>query len=126
MDVAGSVAAILLGIAFLVAGGSKIAAGDSWPAEARGLGAPGWTIPVVPWLEIALGALLITRLVPLVAAITAAGLLLAFTGAIVRRLAAGERPPCACFGAWSSSPIGWRHLVRNGGLLVLAVVAALA
>jgi uncharacterized membrane protein YphA (DoxX/SURF4 family) len=126
MDAAGSVAAILLGVAFLVAGASKIAAGESWPVEARGLGAPGWTIPIVPWAEIALGAALVTRLVPIVAAVAATALLLVFTWLIARRLAAGEHPPCACFGAWSSSPIGWRHLLRNGGLLALAVVAALA
>jgi uncharacterized membrane protein YphA (DoxX/SURF4 family) len=126
MDVAGTVAAILLGLAFLLAGGSKIAAGESWPVEAHGLGAPAWTIPIVPWIEIALGALLVTQLAPVVAAVAAAALLIVFTWLIARRLVAGEHPPCACFGAWSSSPIGWRHLARNGGLLVLAVVAAFA
>ena len=34
------VASVLLGLAFLVAGGSKLAAGRAWPDEARGLGAP--------------------------------------------------------------------------------------
>jgi hypothetical protein len=41
----------------------------------------------------------------------------------VRHLVAGRRPECACFGAWSAKPIGVGHVVRNGVLLALAVLA---
>ena len=50
-------------------------------------------------------------------------LLVAFTGLIALRLARGEHPPCACFGAWSAKPIGPSHLLRNGALIVLSIVA---
>ena len=120
------VASVLLGIAFLVAGGSKIAAGEAWPAQARGLGAPSFVIPVLPWFEIVLGALLVVQVAPTAAAVVALITLLAFTGLIVRRLAQGEHPPCACFGAWSAKPLGPGHLVRNGVLMLLAVIVIAA
>ena len=123
MDTVSLVASILVGVAFLVAGGSKIAAGGSWPAQARGLGAPVWTIPIVPWAEIVVGALLIAQAVPPWPAVAALVMLVGFTALIVNSLAHGRRPPCACFGAWSAKPIGPGHLARNAVLIGLAVVA---
>jgi uncharacterized membrane protein YphA (DoxX/SURF4 family) len=120
------VASVLLGIAFLVAGGSKIAAAEAWPVQARGLGAPLFVIPVLPWFEIVLGALLVVQVAPIPVAVVALITLVAFTGLIVRRLAQGEHPPCACFGAWSAKPLGPGHLVRNGVLMLLAVIAIAA
>jgi hypothetical protein len=52
--------------------------------------------------------------------------LVGFTVLILRRLAEGRRPPCACFGAWSTKPLGRGHVVRNLGFIALAVVALLA
>lgn len=43
-----------------------------------------------------------------------------FSNAIRRTLRSGNRVPCRCFGR-SSSPLGPRHLVRNGLLLALTV-----
>ncbi len=119
-------ASVLLGVTFLVAGGSKIAAGDQWPEQARGLGAPSFVIPVLPWFEIALGAVLVVQLSRVVAAVVALAVLAAMTALIIRRLAQGEHPPCACFGAWSAKPLGWGHVGRNAVLMVLAVVAIVA
>ena len=120
------VASVLLGLAFVVAGGSKVAAGPAWPEQARGLGAPSFVIPVVPWFEIVLGAILIVQLAPVAAGVVALATLLVFTGLIARRLAQGRHPPCACFGAWSAKPLGPGHLVRNGVLILLAVVTIAA
>ena len=125
MDVVAIVASVILGIAFIVAGGSKIAAGESWPTQARGLGAPRWTIPLVPWIEIAVGAALIAQLAPPWPAVAALVLLVVFTVLIGVALSQGRRPPCACFGAWSAKPIGAGHLLRNGALMVLAVLSLL-
>ena len=83
-------------------------------------------IPVVPWFEIVLGAILIVQLAPVAAGVVALATLLVFTGLIVRRLAQGRHPPCACFGAWSAKPLGPGHLVRNGVLILLAVVTIAA
>lgn len=126
MSAVGVVASIVLGFVFLVSGGSKIAAGPAWPEQARGLGAPSLVVPVMPWVEIVLGAVLVMQLAPVAAAVTAVVLLLAFTALIVRRLAQGRHPPCACFGAWSTKPLGWGHVARNVGFIALGIVALFA
>ena len=118
-------ASILLGLAFLVAGGSKLAAGPSWPEQARGLGAPAVVVPVLPWFELVLGAVLVVQLAPVAAAVVALVLLAAFTALIVRRLIQGQHPPCACFGAWSATPLGWGHVARNAALAALGIVVLL-
>lgn len=125
MTAASVVASVVLGAAFVVAGASKLAIGQAWPAQARGLGAPTWVARPLPWLELALGAVLVVQLARQPAAIVAIVVLLAFTALIVRRLAGGEHPPCACFGAWSARPLGWRHVARNAVLLAIGVLAAL-
>jgi uncharacterized membrane protein YphA (DoxX/SURF4 family) len=117
------IASLLVGAAFVVAGGSKLAAGEAWPAQARELGAPSVAIPAVPWAELCVGAALVSGLARPFAAVAALVVLFAFTALIGLRLAQGRRPACACFGAWSATPIGPMHLVRNGALIVLAVVA---
>lgn len=122
MDLA-TVASVLLGIAFVVAGGSKIAAGEQWPVQATGLGAPHWTVPALPWIEIVVGALLIVQIAAPLPALVALGMLIAFTTLILSLLRQGRRPPCACFGAWSAQPIGAGHITRNGALMALAVIA---
>lgn len=123
MSTVSLVASILLGLAFLLAGGSKLAAGPTWSVHARGLGAPPASIRVVPWFELAVGAALIAQLIEPVPAIVAIIVLLVFTALIVRRLLEGRRPPCACFGAWSAKPIGPGHLARNFGLLLLGLLS---
>ena len=121
-----AVASILLGLAFLVAGGSKLAAGPSWPEQATGLGAPPVVVPLLPWFELVLGAVLVVQVAPVAAAVVALGLLAAFTALIVRQLAQGRHPPCACFGAWSAKPLGWGHVARNAALAALGVIVLLA
>ena len=119
------VAAIVVGVVFCVAGASKISAGPDWPVQARGLGAPPITIPIVPWVEIAIGAVLVVQVARRPAAIVALAMLLIFTVLIVQQLARGQRPPCACFGAWSAKPLGAGHVVRNVALIVGATLALL-
>lgn len=125
VSVVSVIAAVVLGASFVVAGASKLAAGEAWPLQASGLGAPRWTIRVVPWVELALGAMLVVQLARRPTAVAALVLLTTFTVLIANRLRLGEHPPCACFGAWSAKPIGVGHLVRNAVLIVLAVLAAL-
>ncbi|MEU6714988.1 MauE/DoxX family redox-associated membrane protein [Nonomuraea sp. NPDC046802] len=54
----------------------------------------------------------------------ACGLLVAFTAAIAFALRRGQRAPCRCFGT-SAAPLGARHLVRNGLLIIAATLAVL-
>ena len=123
MGAVGLIASIVIGLAFVLAGASKLALGRAWPEQARGFGTPAWAAVVVPWVELAIGAALVTQLAEPIAALAAIGILLLFTALIVRHLVAGRAPECACFGAWSAKPIGTGHLVRNTVLLTVAVLA---
>jgi uncharacterized membrane protein YphA (DoxX/SURF4 family) len=126
MGVVGVVASVAVGAMFVLAGASKLAIGPAWPEQARGFGAPVWIARVVPWVELGLGAALVVQLARPWPAIGAIAILLLFTALIVRHLLAGRRPDCACFGAWSSKPIGAGHLVRNSVFLGVAVLALFA
>lgn len=120
----GTIARIAVGVAFVVAGATKLAAGRAWPEQARGLGVDGRVAAVLPWIELVLGATTVVGVVEPWPIGACAVLLAAFTVVIAARLRRGEHPPCACFGAWSARPIGGGHLARNATLLALAVVGA--
>ena len=117
------IAALAVGAAMLVASVGKQSS-RSWPVQARALGAPDWSIGVIPWIELVLGSALVGGLVPRIAGSATALLLAAFTAAIVRRLSQGERPPCACFGGRTGKPIGPWSVARNLALIALALTAA--
>lgn len=115
-------ATVLLGAVFLFSGILKVAAPREWRAQAAGLGVPTAIAMVVPFVELVLGALLVSQIARQVVAACAAALLVAFTVLLIVRLRQGLRPPCACFGALSSKPIGWGNVVRNAVFLALAAV----
>ena len=60
-SLAGRLAAVALGVVLLVAGIAK-RADRRWPQDAAALGTPGWAIPVLPWFEMLLGAVLVSGL----------------------------------------------------------------
>ncbi len=91
------VASVLLGIVFVVAGASKLAAGEQWFTNAADLGAPRFVARVLPWVELLTGAALVFRLAVPIPAIVAALMLVAFSVLIVLRMRDEERPSCACF-----------------------------
>ena len=119
-------ASVVLGAVFVLAGGAKLAAGSTWIAQARQMGATQPVATIVPGVELLLGAALITGLLSPVPALAAIGLLILFSVTIARQLVDGRHPPCACFGAWSTRPLGEGHLLRNAALIVVAIVACFA
>lgn len=119
-------ATFVLGALFIGAGVSKVIIGAAWRAEARRLGTPLPVAVAVPWVEIAVGAAVAARVGRPWSSVVALALLVAFTTLLVVRLASGDHPPCACFGAWSTRPLSWWHVARNGALVALAVVAIAA
>lgn len=125
MNVVGRVAAIGLGVMFVVSGVYKLTDGPAWPKQAADMGVRRSVALVVPWYEIVLGAVLISSVLSPWAEILAAATLVAFTVLIVQRLLDGSRAPCACFGSRSNRPLGRRHVARNLGLLAVAAVAIL-
>lgn len=115
---------VVLGAVMCLAGGAKIAMGRQWPAQAASMGVPPFVAPIVPWIELVSGALLVSQWQQRTLAVFMILLLAVFSASIVANLARGRRPICACFGSWSARPLGWRHLVRNALLIALAVIAA--
>ena len=74
---------------------------------------------VLPWFELALGALLIAGLaVRWIGSITS-GLLLVFIGAMTRAKILGLEINCGCFG--NNEKLGTATLIRDSSLLVLAL-----
>ena len=114
--------AAIVGVIFIFAGVPKLNARDLWPAQAQRLGAPSFAIPVVPYIELVLGSVLIAGLASTVTLLASIGALLSFTVLLLSRLLAGDRPPCACLSFRSTKPIGWNNIVRN--LLMLALLVA--
>ncbi len=122
----GTLAAAALGLVFLAAAATKLGDLGAWPTQAAALGAPQSLVRVVPWWELALGALLVVGAARPWPAVLAGLTLVAFTALIVRVLRRGQHPPCACFGGVRARPLGWGHVVRNAVLMALAVVAVVA
>jgi uncharacterized membrane protein YphA (DoxX/SURF4 family) len=119
------VAAVVLGAVFLVAGVTKIASAQQWRLQSADLGVPAPIATTVPFIELVVGALFVAQVARREVALLAGALLLAFTALLVVRLLQGRRPPCACFGSWTTKPIGWGDVARNVAFLVLAALVAL-
>lgn len=116
-------ARIAVGVVLLVAGVAKVCQ-PAWPATAAAFGAPAWLVPVLPWGEVVLGALLVAGVGLPWTALLAAGLLSAFAVAVAIRVRRGDAVPCGCFGETSPQPVGRDTVLRNVLLVVLALTAA--
>ncbi len=123
MDVIGSVAAVVVGAVFVVAGASKLSATAVWHVDALALGAPPVVAAVLPWWELSVGALAIAGVARPWPSVAAAVTLIGFSALLVRVLGRGEHPACACFGGWSARPLGWHHVARNAVLFAFAIVS---
>ena len=119
------VATVMLGAVFLVAGVMKVAAPRQWQAQSADLGVPRPVATLLPFGELLVGALLVGQVARRPIAVVAAAFLIGFTSLLVVRLRQGSRPPCACFGAWSTKPIGWSDVARNAGFIVIAAAVAI-
>lgn len=123
----------LLGLVFLTAATGKLSSRDrrrefADSVSAVGLLAPGAVTPVavaVMLVELSVPVLLAIPRTVLVGYLFAAVLLAAFCVAIGAVLRHRRTVVCRCFGT-GGAPLGRRHLVRNGLLLALAAVGAVA
>ena len=116
-------AAVVAGV-LLLAGVLKLARPTEWRTQAAGLGVPALITTVVPLVEIGIGAALLVQWQRHAMAWVAVAMFALFTALLGVRLAQGQRPPCACFGALSSRPIGASHVIRNAVFIAIAVMAA--
>jgi Methylamine utilisation protein MauE len=108
----------------LVAAVTRLATPPAWRTQAADLGVPAGVAAAVPYVEAALGALLLVQFQRVVVAWCAVALLVSFTVLLVVRLAQGRRPPCACFGSLTPKPIGVASVARNVVFIVVASLAA--
>ena len=118
--------ASLVGVVFIFAGIQKLLAGIEWLVQAKQLRPPRIAqpfVPTVPYIELVMGGLLIAGVQEVPVRIASMVLLCSFTALLIARLAAGERPPCACFSFRSTRPIGWSNVTRNAGLIALLVAS---
>lgn len=111
-----------IGLVLLVAGAAKLRQ-PAWPATARAFGAPRWLVPVLPWVELTMGALLLAGIGLPWTARSALAMLAAFTAIVARKLHQGDAAPCGCFGEATPRPVDSQTLRRN---LMLCLLAALA
>ncbi|MEP7310508.1 MAG: MauE/DoxX family redox-associated membrane protein [Acidobacteriota bacterium] len=113
----------LLAATFLTAGTAKLTNRRAAMQALRDFGAPRFAQPLFPLLppvEIAVGAGFLFAASAWYAAWAAGGLLVIFIAGIAANLARGRQPPCNCFGQLRAKPIGWQTLARNGVLAACA------
>lgn len=125
MDVgqlAGVIAGVIVGAAFLFAGFTKVRSGDDWYRQAADMGVSRLIATPVPWVELTVGSFIALALFDPWPPLAAGLLLFVFTVLIGLRVRDGSRPPCACFGSRFDKPLGASHVMRNLVLIGLVVV----
>src|SRR3954465_8215421 len=119
---------LLLVFVFAIAGVAKLSDRKGSRRALREFGLPeSLTRPLgtlLPIGELATAALLAVPSTTIVGGGLALTFLVVFTVAIASTLTRGRSPDCHCFGQLHSSPVGWRTLVRNVALTVIAALVA--
>jgi uncharacterized membrane protein YphA (DoxX/SURF4 family)/thiol-disulfide isomerase/thioredoxin len=110
----------VLAATFLIAGSAKLTNRRASIQALRDFGAPQALIPLLPPVEIAVGAGLLFAVSAWYAAWAAAALLAMFIAGIAANLVRGHQPRCNCFGQLHAKPISARTLTRNGVLAACA------
>jgi uncharacterized membrane protein YphA (DoxX/SURF4 family) len=128
---------VALGLIFLYAAYAKLHFGGEWRLrdyhfffamaidsyKMLPLSVVEWMAWILPWFELALGALLIVGAgLRWVGSITSV-LLLAFIGAMTRAKILGLEINCGCFG--NNEKLGTATLIRDSSLLVLALAVTI-
>src|ERR1700686_2113879 len=126
-----------LGVIFLIAAYAKLHFAGEWHLrddqfffamaidsyKMLPISAVQWMAQILPWFELALGALLIAGVaVRWIGSITSA-LLLVFIGAMTRAKILGLEINCGCFG--NNEKLGTATLIRDSSLLVLALAVTI-
>lgn len=99
---------------------------QTWRDTATTFGAPVWAVPLVPWVELVLGALLAAQVGGRWPALPAAVLPALFWWTVRSRVRRGDASPCGCFGQASVHPVGPRTVRRNAALTILAALGFVA
>ena len=81
---------------------------------------------LLPWIELAIAAALLTGIMGGLAWVLALTLLLIFSLAQATILLRGHEVPCGCFGSFSTRPVRWGNVLSNLALAACCLVAAQA
>ncbi|WP_232665273.1 MauE/DoxX family redox-associated membrane protein [Pseudonocardia sp. TRM90224] len=133
MSVVGIGCSWLLAAVFAVSSVGKLRSGAALRSFTRSVkdmdvlpaGAVGAVGVAVPVLEAVAAVALVVPATAVAGAVLALGLLAAFTVGVAAVLRRGTAASCLCFGV-TERPFGPRHLVRNGFLIAVALLAAVA
>lgn len=78
------------------------------------------TVDWLPWVEILLGALLLTKFLNKTVLTGVLLIFAAFLGFAIYGYATGMEGDCGCFGDLSDSTFGWSMIIRNGLFVAMA------
>ncbi|HYH28776.1 MAG TPA: MauE/DoxX family redox-associated membrane protein [Pseudonocardia sp.] len=129
LDVVGTVARLGLAAVWLVSGGLKAADPDQTYVAVRAydvLPTAGVELvaALLPWLELALGALLLVGVGTRLVAVFSAALLLVFVAGVTQAWVRGLSIDCGCFGGGGAVEPGEttyvQELLRDAGFLLMA------
>src|ERR671912_1415681 len=124
MDAALLIARLVLAAVFTIAGVAKLADLKGSRQAIIDFGVPSAIAAplglLLPLAELTVAATLLPASTAWWGALGALALLSLFVVGITYNLARGRTPNCHCFGQLHSAPAGWKTLVRNGVLAVLA------
>jgi len=124
---------VALGLIFIVAAYTKLHFAGEWHLrdyqfffamaidsyKMLPISAVQWMAQILPWFELALGALLIAGVAVRWIGLITSGLLLLFIGAMTRAKMLGLEINCGCFG--NNEKLGTATLIRDSSLLILAL-----
>jgi putative oxidoreductase len=121
------VSVLVLAVAFVLAGGSKVGDPAAFAEEVMRYQLTPWAGAVVvalwlPYLEILGGIGLLWRPVRAGARLVVTVLLLTFTGVLISAMVRGLNPDCGCFGRVTGPTTVTQALWRDLGLLAMATL----
>jgi uncharacterized membrane protein YphA (DoxX/SURF4 family) len=129
LDIVGTLARLGLAAVWLISGGLKALDPDQTYVAVRSYdvlppGGVGVVATLLPWVEIALGVLLLTGVGTRLVAGLSAGLLAVFIAGVVQAWARGLSIDCGCFGGGGAVAPGetayLEELLRDTGFIALA------
>jgi putative oxidoreductase len=131
MQIAATLARVLLGLLLIGAGALKIGHAPDLAGAIAGfrLGIPPAVIApfavILPWFEVVLGLYLIAGLFTRIAAIVAAVQFVLYAGAIASAVVRGIPANCGCFGPGDAAVADWPHVGFDLALAAVACIIAL-